>query len=87
MTLQSTDRQKTELQTAFVQDMTGEYRTENQKEVALSSINELGFIERGTGQHQSNTVYGTNGICPCQYAEQHKEPFKVVVNEHTRSKQ
>ena len=24
-------------------------------------INELGFIERGTGQHQSNTVYSTDG--------------------------
>lgn len=44
----------------------------------LSSINELGFIERGTGKHQSNIVYGSNGICPCEYAGQYKEPFKVL---------
>lgn len=24
----------------------------------------LGYIEHGTGQHQSNTVYSTNGISP-----------------------
>lgn len=44
----------------------------------LSSINELGFIERGTGKHQSNIVYESNGICPCEYAGQYKEPFKVL---------
>lgn len=27
-------------------------------------VNELGFMDNGTGQHQSNTVYGTNGIVP-----------------------
>ena len=24
----------------------------------------LGFIDNGTGQHQSNTVYSTNGLSP-----------------------
>lgn len=43
-----------------------------------SEINELGYIERGTGQHQSNTVYGTDGVCPCQYAGQWRESFKIV---------
>lgn len=26
---------------------------------------QLGFIDNGTGQHQSNTVYSENGLCPC----------------------
>ena len=28
------------------------------------SVNELGFIDNGTGKHQSNTVFGTDGIAP-----------------------
>lgn len=26
---------------------------------------QLGFIESGTGKHQSNTVYSVCGVCPC----------------------
>ena len=43
-----------------------------------SNVNEIGFIESGTGKHQSNTVYSKNGICPCEYSVQHKEPFKIL---------
>ena len=25
----------------------------------------LGFMEKGTGKHMSNTVYGIDGISPC----------------------
>ena len=50
----------------------------SQDESKHSNVNELGFIENGTGKHQSNTVYGTNGICPCEYSVQHKEPFKIL---------
>ena len=32
--------------------MTAEYQTEKQREVALLNVNKLGFIEKGTGQHQ-----------------------------------
>lgn len=42
------------------------------------SVNELGFWERGAGKHQNNIVYGTDGICPCEYSVQHKEPFKIL---------
>ena len=42
-------------------------------------VRQLGFIERGTGKHQSNTVYGTDGLCPAEYAGLWKGPFKVVV--------
>lgn len=78
MTLPCANRKKTKLQIASVQDMTVEFQTERQRAVVLSSINELGFMERGTGKHQSNIVYGSNGICPCEYAGQYKEPFKIV---------
>lgn len=27
-------------------------------------VKQLGFMDNGTGQHQSNTVYDTDGICP-----------------------
>lgn len=43
------------------------------------NILKLGYLEKGTGEHQSNTVYGINGIAPAEYAVQHKEPCKVVV--------
>ena len=41
-------------------------------------VNGLGYIEKGTGIHQSNMVYDVNGLSPCEYAVQHKEPIKVV---------
>lgn len=41
----------------------------------------MGFIEKGTGQHQSNTVYGIDGISPCLNAVNYKEPIKVVCND------
>ena len=34
------------------------------KIVDCIAVNELGYIEHGTGKHQSNTVYGTNGASP-----------------------
>jgi hypothetical protein len=27
-------------------------------------VNQLGFMDSGTGKHQSNTVYSENGLCP-----------------------
>ena len=41
-------------------------------------VNGLGYIEKGTGKHQSNMVYGTDGLCPSEYAVQYKEPMKVM---------
>lgn len=55
----------------------GEIGQEN-KEVVQSKVKDVGFLERGTGKHQSNTVYGTDGVSPCLYAGQYKEPFKIV---------
>ena len=45
---------------------------------------ELGFIERGTGQHESNTVYDSQGLSPCQSATQHKNPTKVIIKNKSR---
>lgn len=44
----------------------------------LSRVDKVGFIDKGTGQHQSNTIYSDNGCCPCLNAVNHKEPIKVV---------
>lgn len=30
-----------------------------------TEVNKLGFIEKGTGEHQSNIVYDTDGLSPC----------------------
>lgn len=38
----------------------------------------LGFIDKGTGKHQSNEVYSTQGLCPTEYATMWKEPFKIL---------
>ena len=78
MTEQSVNQQKEKLQTVSRQDMTQELVTCGQTETVLLNVNEIGFIEKGTGQHQSNTVYGTDGICPCEYSVQYKEPFKIL---------
>jgi hypothetical protein len=42
------------------------------------SVRELGFIEKGTGKHQSNTVYGSNELYPTITAVFYKEPIKVI---------
>lgn len=77
-TFRLTNQEELESQTAYRHGQTGESQTEVQKEPVLSSVNELGFIERGTGKHQSNMVYGADGICPCEYSVQYKEPFKIL---------
>ena len=41
-------------------------------------IEELGFIEKGTGKHQSNTVYGSDGLSPSITAVSWKAPLKVI---------
>lgn len=78
MTLALTNQEKTKSQIASVQDMTKESQLGEQKEAALLKVDELGYIDNGTGKHQSNAVYSKDGLCPCQYAVQHKEPFKVM---------
>lgn len=45
--------------------------------VSDCSINEIGYIEKGTGQHQSNTVYGDNGIMECLSATDYKHQLLI----------
>jgi len=54
----------------------------NQQNLGTGVI-EVGHIEKGTGKHQSNTVYSGGGLSPTLMSNNYKEPIKVVVkNEH-----
>lgn len=55
-----------------------EVQLDNQEEDVMLEIEELGYIDNGTGKHQSNTVYSKYGISACQYAGQYKCPFKII---------
>ena len=45
---------------------------------AFLSVRELGFIEKGTGKHQSNTVYGSDELSPTITAVSWKDPLKAI---------
>lgn len=47
-------------------------------ENGVVSINKLGFIDKGTGNHASNRVYGADGASPTINASFDKEPNKVI---------
>ena len=52
------------------------------KEPCGSDVKVVGYMTGKQGRferHQSNTVYGTEGICPTQYAGQYKDPFRIEV--------
>ena len=64
------------LQTAYQQGQTEGSVTTNQKE--RSSL-KMGFIDKGTGEHQSNQVFSKNGSCPTIPAVSGaKEPLKII---------
>ena len=42
---------------------------------------QTGYIERGTGEHQSNAVYSVNGLCRTLQAGDWKSPVKVIIHE------
>lgn len=46
----------------------------------MNKIIQLGFIEKGTGKHQSNAIYDTGGVLPTQYAGQYKSPPMIVID-------
>ena len=58
------------------QGMTKESQTTSLKQPEC--VNALGYLEKGSGQHQSNIVYDSNGLMPTEYAVQYKEPFKIL---------
>lgn len=64
------------MQIASKQDTMTESATYRQMEVEC--VKQLGFIEKGTGKHQSNTVYSSDGLSPTLNAGDYKEPVKVI---------
>jgi len=40
---------------------------------------QVGYIEKGTGKHQSNTVYDGENIAPTLAASDYKEPIKIAI--------
>ena len=78
MTLRSTDQERLKSQIASRQDTMQESVISDRMVPVLSSINEIGFIEKGTGKHQSNTIYGSDGVSPCVNAVNYKEPIKIL---------
>ena len=63
-------------QTASLQEQTEESAFVEQK--VRQSLNKLGFIDKGSGEHQSNQVWGTDANCPTVPSISWKEPLKVV---------
>ena len=78
LTEQSIIHSQEKYQTVSQQDTIVEYQTNSRLELSSQRVNKVGFIDKGTGQHQSNTIYSDNGCCPCLNAVNHKEPIKVV---------
>ena len=76
MTCASRSLEKLKLQTVSRHDMTPESATLNQTETLL--LNKVGFIDKGTGEHQSNQVWGKDGKCPTLPAVSWKEPIKII---------
>ena len=42
-------------------------------------IEQVGYIEKGTGKHQSNTVYNGENLAPTLSASDYKEPIKIAI--------
>ena len=47
--------------------------------LAIKNAQQVGYIEKGTGQHQSNTIYDGENISPCLNASDYKEPVKILI--------
>ena len=75
MTEQSTNLKESILQTVSKQ-RTEDCVTTDQRKTASS--NKVGFMDKGTGEHQSNQVWGKQGICPTIPCISWKEPLKIM---------
>lgn len=78
MTERSINQKNEKSQTVSKQDTMQEYQTCEATETLSQNVQELGWIEKGTGKHQSNTVYSDCGVSPCVNAVNYKEPTKIV---------
>ena len=50
----------------------------------VKNAQQIGYIEKGTGQHQSNTIYDGENISPCLNASDYKEPVKILIKNATK---
>ena len=46
-----------------------------------SSVNLRGFLDKGTGKHQSNMIYDSSGLSRCLNASDYKSPMAFIDNE------
>ena len=46
-----------------------------------SSVKSMGFIDNGTGKHQSNMVYSKNGLSRCVDATDYKHSQRIVLDD------
>ena len=77
MTEQSTNQGNEILQTVSRQGVEVSLITE-MKKTALSKI---GYMDKGSGEHQSNQVFNKDGICPTLPSVSYKEPLKIIDDE------
>ena len=53
----------------------------------MSEVIKVGFMDSGTGQHQSNTVVSEKGLCPAITTLQGgTQQIKILVEVHERHK-
>ena len=64
--------------TVYQHELTEESVLDVQREQGLLK---MGFIERGTGEHQSNQVWNKTGISPTLASVNYKDPIKIVEDE------
>ena len=49
----------------------------------MEKIQEIGHIEKGSGKHQSNVVYGTGGVSPTVCAAIGVKCWILILEENT----
>lgn len=64
MTLQQTIQDQGQLQIALQQE--NQLESENTQQRAMPLSNSLGYIDKGTGKHQSNTVWNRKALAPTE---------------------
>ena len=80
---QSINQEKRPYQTASRQNMMKESQTLDQAE--RQSSNKLGYIDKGSGEHQSNQVFNKKNICPTVHCTSWKQPLKIVDDNEKRT--
>ena len=53
-------------------------------QIIVRNAQQIGYIEKGSGQHQSNTIYDGENISPCLNASDCKEPVKILIKNATK---